>query len=119
MTPFQAKLLVLIVSVFAGLTTISNEVSSVQRMKFGVSLRISEADTVRAGQTYITNLPDSVSGIPVLRYRGIALPPKSWLINQSFFWRTDVMDRGLHELWFRAYLTDSSVDSLSLLIAVE
>ena len=78
-----------------------------------------DADTVKSGQTFITNLPDSVAGQPVLRYRGIALPARSWLMRQSFFWKTSDQDRGAHTIWFRAFLKDESVDSLSVQVIVK
>ncbi|GMQ82558.1 MAG: hypothetical protein BMS9Abin05_2012 [Rhodothermia bacterium] len=77
------------------------------------------ADTVKSGQTFITNLPDSVSGQPVVRYRGIVLPARSWLMKRSFFWRTSATDQGNHEFWFRAYLKDETIDSLSVQVVVE
>ena len=77
------------------------------------------ADTVKSGQTFITNLPDSVSGQSVVRYRGIELPARSWLMKQSFFWKTSERDRGEHEFWFRAYLKDESMDSLMVQVIVE
>ena len=68
-------------------------------------------DTVRAGETFIANLPDSLGGRAVISYRGVALPAFSMLIEKSFFWRTQETDRGEHEFWFRATLA-SGDDSL-------
>jgi len=77
------------------------------------------ADTVLAGQTYITSLPDSLDGHFVVHLRGVALPAYSWLVRKSFFWRTSVRDRGDHEFWFRAVLDDEHVDSLAVRVRVE
>ena len=77
------------------------------------------ADTIRAGETFITNLPDSLAGQGVEQYTGVALPARSWLLKRSFFWRTRVADRGNHILWFRASLSDGKTDSLDLSIVVE
>ena len=76
------------------------------------------ADTVSAGEAYITNLPDSLGERAVKRYRGIALPARSWLVNRTFFWKTTVADRGLHWLWFRAVLSDGATDSLAVEVVV-
>ncbi len=77
------------------------------------------ADTVKSGQTFITNLPDSLYGQSVVRYRGITLPARSWLLKRSFFWKTSASDRGDHEFWFRALLKDETTDSLSIRVTVK
>lgn len=77
------------------------------------------ADTIIAGQTFITNLPDSVHGQVVKQFRGIKLPAQSWLLNRAFFWRTTQKDRGTHEIWFRAILMDESVDSVSIGVVIQ
>ena len=75
-------------------------------------------DTISAGQTFITNLPDSVRGQVVKQFTGIKLPARSWLINRAFFWRTVKADRGTHNIWFRATMMDESVDSVSVAVVV-
>jgi len=77
------------------------------------------ADTILAGQTYITSLPDSLNGHFVVHLRGVSLPAYSWLVQKSFFWRTSTRDRGDHEFWFRAVLDDERVDSLAVRVRVE
>jgi len=76
-------------------------------------------DTVRAGDTFITNLPDSLAGQEIDRYIGVALPARSWLLKKSFFWKTRTADRGNHTLWFRAFLSDGRTDSLNLSVVIE
>ena len=77
------------------------------------------ADTILAGQTFITNLPDSLHGQEVKRFKGIRLPARSWLLNRAFFWRTTEKDRGTHEIWFRAIMMDESMDSVSVGVVIE
>ncbi len=79
-----------------------------------VSRSVSAADTVRAGEAFITNLPDSLCEQPVTSYRGIALPARSWLMGRTFFWKTSQADRGAHSVWFRAIFSDGKSDSLSV-----
>ena len=61
------------------------------------------SDTVRAGNLFITNLPDTLGGVPVARYVGSDLPARSWLRNRSFFWKTDISDVGDHALLFYVF----------------
>jgi len=61
------------------------------------------ADTIMAGEVFITNLPDSIDGMRSVRYAGIELPTRSWLRNQTFFWKTTESDRGDHALWFYVF----------------
>ncbi len=52
------------------------------------SLFSAQSDTVDAGDLFVVNLPDSISGIPVYKYAARSLPLRSWLLKKSFFWRT-------------------------------
>ena len=67
------------------------------------------ADTIMAGEVFITNLPDSIDGMRSVRYAGIELPTRSWLRNQTFFWKTTESDRGDHALWFYVFREDDMV----------
>ena len=62
-----------------------------------------------AGEVFITNLPDSIDGMRSVRYAGIELPTRSWLRNQTFFWKTTESDRGDHALWFYVFREDDMV----------
>ena len=79
------------------------------------------ADTVRAGELFVTNLPDSINGMRSVRYTGIVLPTRSWLLNQTFFWRTSEADRGDHALWFYVFREseiDMPADSLAIHVTI-
>gem|GEM_PF-2386681 len=58
--------------------------------------RLAAPDTVAAGDVFIVQLPDSLSGIPISRYTATRLPLRSWLLEKSFFWETTDEDRGRH-----------------------
>lgn len=59
-------------------------------------------DSVTAGNVYIRQLPDSIDGVPVSTYTATRLPLRSWLLDKSFFWATEEVDRGEHTLDLRA-----------------
>ena len=126
MTPFLIALVMILASqqyspgitfTTADLDSQSGSVSSFHL--YGLPFPVVPVDTVKAGQVYITNLPDSLSGTRVDRYQGIELPAFSWLLDRSFFWRTSIQDKGNHELWFRAFLSDESVDSVAVNVVID
>lgn len=75
-------------------------------------------DSVRAGEAFITNLPEIIRSIEVSRYIGVSLPARSWLLNRTFFWKTTNGDLGSHDLMFRAFMSNGGVDSVSVHIVV-
>lgn len=65
-------------------------------------------DTVRAGDTFILQLPDSLSGDKIMTWE-LEMPPlRSWVRDRSFFWKTSAEDLGVHELRFQAILAEGS-----------
>jgi hypothetical protein len=70
-----------------------------------------QSDTVEAGHLFVTNLPDSISGMPVYEYAARALPLRSWLLKKSFFWKTSEADRGDHALTFYVFHEERSEDA--------
>ena len=79
------------------------------------------ADTVEAGEVFITNFPDSINGLRSVRYAGIELPTRSWLRNKTFFWRTTESDRGDHALWFYVFREDAAdvpADSVAIQVTI-
>lgn len=89
-----------------------------------MSLATAEAiktDTITVGDLFITNLPDSINGLPSTRYIGIELPARSWLLNRTFFWKTSEADRGDHALWFYVFRDGDSAapaDSIAVHVIV-
>lgn len=67
------------------------------------SIFSAQSDTVNAGDLFVVNLPDSISGVPVYEYAARSLPLRSWLLKKSFFWRTTDSDRGDHALTFLVF----------------
>lgn len=61
------------------------------------------ADTVTAGDVFVIQLPDSVSGVAIEKYSSDRLPLKSWLVERSFFWSTSLEDRGSHAFKLKAH----------------
>ncbi len=127
MTPFLISILLALVpgdfrshNALPQKTALSYEVGAFNAHEHLVRFRIPaiRPDTILAGQTFITNLPDSLHEEAVKRFRGIRLPARSWLLNRAFFWRTTENDRGTHEIWFRAVMMDESVDSISVGVVV-
>jgi hypothetical protein len=93
---------------------------------FSTRLYSTRSDTVEAGHLFVTNLPDSISGMPVYEYAARVLPLRSWLLKKSFFWKTNEADRGDHALTFyvfhevRSEDTDASpADSIIVRIVVK
>ncbi len=81
------------------------------------------ADTLRyriaVGETFVTALPDTLDGRPVLAYAIEQAPTFSWLQGYSFFWRPRPQDGGVHRLQFRAGLQDAPADTLVMVVTVE
>jgi len=74
---------------------------------FSGSADVAKADTLDAGDTFITVLPDSLNQRPVIAYSAKQLPLMSWLRGRSFFWKTSSKDVGLHSFRFLAELQDT------------
>jgi len=87
--------------------------SSIDRLFFGTEIA---ADTVFAGDTFITILPDSLLGREVLEYSARELPLRSWLRGKSFFWKTSSNDTGEHTFVFDAELAggDSTLHQIGV-----
>jgi len=89
--------------------------------EISVALTDTVADTVEAGEVFITNFPDSINGLRSVRYAGIELPTRSWLRNKTFFWRTSESDRGDHALWFYVFREDDAdvpADSVEIHVTI-
>jgi hypothetical protein len=130
MTPFLITILLIAGSSVgiqpAGVGAIRSPIGqSAEATELDRTAGVVASDTVRAGETFITNLPDSLGGRAVTSYRGVALPAFSMLIEKSFFWRTQEIDRGEHAFWFRAMLASGddslsvALDSISVIVTVE
>ena len=70
---------------------------------FGPVLYVASSDTIRAGEVFIHNLPDSLNGQAIARYGATSLPLKSWLLGSSFFWNTSEQDIGDHAFTFYGF----------------
>ena len=70
------------------------------------------ADTVHAGETFIAQLPDSLSGDAIATWELEKPPVWSLLRERSFFWKTFEKDLGIHELRFQA-ITKERGDTLA------
>ncbi len=74
--------------------------------------------TVTAGEAFITDLPGTLRDQPVESYAIVEAPSMSWLVDRSFFWRTDQVDPGQYAIRLRATITDAPPDTLALHITV-
>lgn len=74
--------------------------------------------SVRAGEVLIIDLPAEPATDELVRYDIIRAPALSWLVDDSFFWRTQPQDAGSHNLLFRAVLPSASPDTLTVHVDV-
>jgi hypothetical protein len=74
--------------------------------------------SVTAGDAFITDLPATLREQPVESYAIVDAPSMSWLVDRSFFWRTDQAEPGRHTVRLRATIADAPPDTLALLITV-
>ena len=74
--------------------------------------------TTQAGEVLIIDLPGEPGTENLVRYALLRAPTLSWLVGDSFFWRTREKDAGLHELLFRATYSNAPPDTLVLQVDV-
>ncbi|WP_456428031.1 hypothetical protein [Rhodocaloribacter sp.] len=88
-----------------------------------VRARLARADTlrptVRAGETLILALPDTLDARPVAAYAVVRAPALSWLVDRSFLWRTRPDDAGTHHLLFKAAFAEAPPETLVVHVKVE
>ena len=72
----------------------------------------------QAGEVLIIDLPGEPGAENLVRYALLRAPALSWLVGDSFFWRTREKDAGLHELLFRATYSNAPPDTLSVQVDV-
>ncbi|WP_457651282.1 hypothetical protein [Rhodocaloribacter sp.] len=75
--------------------------------------------TVRAGETLILALPDSLDARPVAAYAVVRAPALSWLVDRSFLWRTRPGDAGTHRFLFEAAFAEAPPETLVVRVNVE
>ncbi len=75
--------------------------------------------TVRAGETLILALPDTLGARPVASYAVVRAPARSWLVDRSFLWRTLPRDAGTHRLLFEAAFAEAPPETLAVRVTVE
>ena len=77
------------------------------------------SSTVRAGETLILALPDTLDARPVASYAVVRAPARSWLVDRSFLWRTLPRDAGTHRLLFEAAFAEAPPETLAVRVTVE
>ena len=74
--------------------------------------------TVRLGNTLIFTLPTIANAGGPVRFHGLALPPHSWLLDGTFFWRTQRASAGDYALHIQRSIDATPVDTLVVRVQI-
>lgn len=101
-----------------GPATVKSSPSLPIDLEQGAASRDSLQYQTTAGDVLIVDLPGEVTDDDLVRYEPLRVPALSWLVSDSFFWRTRSGDAGSHRLLFRATYQNAPPDTLAVSVEV-